>query len=150
MRAQEVVSAVTAFTSMKYERKDQKTPFLAYLVGGFHLLRKSKEFSTEVIPVTNAAQSVVHQDQTAGESVTNAARSVPDQGRSAGGCLANDVRSVTDRRETAGKGVPNNARNVPEKGGTTGQSAAPPKQDNSVCTEHVIEHSFVFIMAKTR
>lgn len=94
------------------------------------LLRTSNEFldrwqiSTELVPVTNAARSVVDQDLTAGESVTNAARSVPDQSERAGEDLANDARSAVDQRETAAKGVSNDARSLPEKGRTTGESAA--------------------------
>lgn len=86
-----------------------------------------RQISTELVPVTNAARSVVDQGQTTREKVTNAARSVLDQG------------------ETAGEGVTNDARSVPEQGRTTGESAGQPMQDHSVCTENVVEHSFVII-----
>ena len=114
-------------------------------------LRTSNEFldrwqiSTELVPVTNAARSVVDQDQTAGESVTNDAQSVPDQGDRAGEGLANDDRRVVDRREIEEKGASNNVRSLSEKGRTTGESASQPMQDDSVCTENVVKHSFVLI-----
>lgn len=68
-----------------------------------------RQISTELVPVTNAARSVLDQGETAGEGVTNDARSVPEQGR------------------------------------TTGESAGQPIEDHSVCTENVVEHSFVII-----
>ena len=98
------------------------------------------QISAELVPVTNAAPSVVNHDQTAGEGVTNAARSVPDEGERVGEGLPNDARNLVDQRETAGEGVSNDAQSVPEKGRTTGESAG-----NPTCTENVVEYSFILI-----
>lgn len=104
------------------------------------------QISIALVPVTNAARSVVDQGQTAGEGATNAARSVSDQGERVAEGLPNDARSVVDQGDTAGEGVSNNARSVPEKGRTTGESAGKPMQDNPVRTENTFEHSFVLIV----
>ena len=102
------------------------------------------QMSAELVPVTNAARSVVDQDQTAG-GVTNAARSVPDEGERVGEGLPNDARNLVDQGETAGEGVSNHARFVPEKGRTTGESAGKPMQGNPACTENAVEYSFILI-----
>ena len=107
----------------------------------FHLW----QISNEVVPVTNAVRSVIDQGQMPGDSVTNASRSVRDRVETAGGGLANDAQSVVDQRKTAGECVSNDSRNVPKQGGTTGESATQPMQDQSVCTENVVEHSFLVI-----
>ena len=99
------------------------------------------QISAELVPVTNAARSVVDQDHTAGEDETNAARnlvdqgktaregvsndarSVPDHGERVGECLPNDARNLVDQGKTAREGVSNDARSDPEKGRTTGENA---------------------------
>ena len=73
------------------------------------------QISTELVPVTNAARSVVNQDQIAGEGAMNAARSVSDQGERVAEGLPNDARNAVDQGETAGEGVSHDARSVPEK-----------------------------------
>ena len=101
---------------------------------------KAREENT-VPYIPNAVRSVIDQGQMPGDSVTNASRSVRDRAETAGEGLANDTQSVLDQR----KSVSNDSRNVPKQGRTTGESATQPMQDQSVCTENVVEHSFLVI-----